>query len=268
MKALRYIIYGLLSAAVIGLTAYQAFVSKDLDSSDLTKAGLILAGIVFSMVRPQKARRAGGSKALYQKTYAEFIRSAFSGEPKLEKKFYSAVADYAQERPAKGVEKLMKLRRECQKTDDIYAVTVFTALCLDDMGLYREAANEYRNALALRPTSTLASNLGLCCQRLGEAEAAVTAYDQAIRLDPQNAFAYNNAAALYFREGDYETALEYAEQALDINPNMKQALGTAAICYALLGYETEYKDHYRRAVAAGYDGQKIKDIIKNLDPEL
>lgn len=268
MKALRYILYGLLAAAVIGLTAYQAFVTKDLTGSDLTKAGLLLAGIVFSLIRPQRTRRAGGSKALYQKTYGEFIRSAFSEEPRLEKRFYSAVADYAQDRPAKGVEKLMKLRKECQKTDDIYAVTVFTALCLDDMGLYQEAANEYRKALALRPTSTLASNLGLCCQRLGDLEAAEAAYDQAIRLDPQNAFAYNNASAMYYREGDYEIALEYAEQALDINPGMKQALGTAAICYALLGYQAEYEDHYRRAVAAGYDGRKIKDIIKNLDPEL
>ena len=49
---------------------------------------------------------------------------------------------------------------------------------------------------------------------------------------------------------------------------MPQALGTSAICFALLGDEENYKTHYRRAVTAGYDGKTIKDAVKNLDPAL
>lgn len=268
MKALRYILYGLLAAAVIGLICYQAFITKNLESGNLVKAGLILAGILLSLLRPRKARYAGSRKTLYQKAYGEFIQGAFADDPKLEKKFYSAVDDYNKHRFESGVKKLMALRKECQRTADIYAVTVFTGLCLDDLHLYEEAADAYENALRIRPNSTLASNLGLCLQRLGNLEQAMAAYEKAIDLNPENAFVYNNMSVLYFRNSDYEAALDYAKQALERNPNMKQALGTAAMCYALLGQEEQYKEYYRRAVAAGQDGQKLKARIKELDPAL
>lgn len=268
MKALRYILIGLVAAAVAGILAYQALVAKNLTTNDIFRAALILAGLVLSLVKSRKRRPVGNKKTLYQKAYGEFIRNAFSSDPKLEKKFFSAVDDYNQDRPAKGVEKLRKLRGECHNSADIYAVTVFTGLCLDDMGLYEEAASAYENALRIHPSSTLASNLGLCRQRLGNFPGAVEAYEHAIDLDPDNAFVYNNMASLYFREGDYETALDYAEHAIDINPTMPQALSTAAICFALLGDEELYKEHYRRAVAAGYDGKTIKQAIRNLDPTL
>lgn len=268
MKALRYILIGLSAAAVLGILAFQAFIQKNLTSHDLFRAVLILAGLVLSVMKTGRRRPVINKKVLYQKAYGEFIGTAFSSDPKLEKKFYNAVDDYNQNRPAKGVDKLTKLRRECHNSTDIYAVTVFTGLCLDDMGLYEEAANAYENALRIRQSSTLLSNLGLCFQRSGDFKKAEDAYSIAIALDSDNAFAYNNLSALYFREGDYETALDYAEQAIDCDPNMPQALSTAAICHALLGDQELYQEHYRRAVAAGYDGKKIKQAIKNLDPAL
>lgn len=268
MKALRYILYGLLAAAVVGFVCYQAFVTKNLESGNLVKAGLILAGILLSLLRPRKARYAGSRKTLYQKAYGEFIQGAFADDPKLEKKFYSAVDDYNKHRFESAVKKLMALRKECQRTADIYAVTVFTGLCLDDLHLYEEAADAYENALRIRPNATLASNLGLCYQRLGNPEQAEAAYARSIELDPNNPFVYNNMSSMYFHNADYETALDYAERAFACNPNMKQALGTAAMCYALLGQEEQYKEYYRRAVAAGQDGQKLKARIKELDPAL
>lgn len=268
MKALRYILYGLLATAIVGLVCYQAFVEKNLDSGNLVKAGLILAGILLSLLRPRKARYAGSKKVLYQKAYGEFIQGAFTDDSKLEKKFYSALHDYNNSKPQAGIKKLLELRKECQHTADIYAVTVFTGLCLDDLGLYDEAVNAYEDALRIRPNATLTSNLGLCYQRLGNLKQAEAAYKQSIGLDPNNPFVYNNIAAMHFHNADYETALDYAKQALDCNPNMKEALGLAAMCFALLGQEDEYKEYYRRAVAAGQDGQKLKAKIKSLDPAL
>jgi hypothetical protein len=46
---------------------------------------------------------------------------------------------------------------------------------------------------------------------------------------------------------------------------MPQALSIAAICAKLIGDDEEYQTYYRRAVAAGYDGNKIKQVIKQLD---
>lgn len=268
MKALRYILYGLLAAAIIGLVCYQAFITKNLETDNLVKAVLILAGILLSLLRPRKARYVGSKKTLYQKAYGEFIQGAFTDDAKLEKKFYSALHDYNKSKPQAGVKKLLELRKECQRTADIYAVTVFTGLCLDEMKLYEEAADAYENALRIRPNATLASNLGLCYQRLGNLEQAQAAYERSIELDPSNPFVYNNISVMHFHSADYETALDYARKALDCNPNMKQALGTACMCYALLGQEEQYKEYYRRAVAAGQDGQKLKALIKKLDPAL
>ena len=269
MKTIRSVIYAILICSVLGLLAYQAFVTKDLESSDITKASLILAGAIFSLLRPRRSNpHTAGKKALYQKAYGEFIRNVFSEDPRLERKFYAAIADYNNNRPESGVKKLMELRGECHRTDDLYAVTVFTGLCLDDMGLYEEAANAYENAQRIRPNAFIASNLGLCYQHLGRMEDAMLAYERSVDLNPDNPFVYNNIAAMYFRMGDYETALDYAEHALDCNPNMKEALGTACMCFALTGDKENYREYYRRAVAAGQDGKKLKDRIRELDPTL
>lgn len=268
MKALRYILLGLVALAVIGLLCYQGFVSKDLESGDLVRGLLILAGLILAMVRPRRSRRVSNRKALYQKEYSDFIQNAFSEDPKLEKLFFKAVDDYNQSKPAAAIKKLSRLRKDCQRSADLYAVTVFSALCSDDMQLWDDAANLYQAALHMRPNSTLASNMGLCHQKSGDSQKAMAAYELAIRIDPDNAYAHNNISALYFRDGDYESALDYAEAALEINDHLPQALSTAAICCSLLEDEEGYKNYYRKAVAAGYDGSKIKSTIRALNAEL
>lgn len=267
MKIIRYIILGLLAVAVAGILCYKGFVEKNLETGDLVKGIIVLAGLVLSLFRP-RIRRVSNKKALYQKAYSNFIQNPFSEDSKLEKRFYNAVDDYNRNKPAAAISKLSKLRQECQRSADVYAVTVFMALCCDDMRLYPDAIRHYQAALSLRPNSSLASNMGLCYCNAGDRENAEKAYRQAIAIDPKNAFAYNNMATLYFRDGNYATALDYAEAALEANDTMPQALSCAAVCCALMGYEAQYENYYRRAVSAGYDGKKIKDAIRSLDAKL
>lgn len=268
MKALKYILYGLVIAAVAGLLVYQGLIAKNLESGDMVKAVVIIAGAVLGMLRPNRRRKVSNKKAAYQKAYGEFIQNAFYDEPKLEKKFYKAVDDYNFERYAAGIDKLAKLRGECQRTADLYAVTVFTALCCDGMGAYQEAVKHYADAARIRDNSTLHSNAGICYMRMGMAEEAEECYRRAIQADGKNAFPWNNLATLYFRQEDYEQALEYAETAIEIDPKMPQALSCAAICCALLGDDEQYQHYYRLAVTSGYDGNKIKAAIKSLDPTI
>lgn len=268
MKALRYILFSLLILAAAGLLAYQGLVAKNLTSSDLTRGLLIIVGAFISMLKKPRTRNVANKKALYQKAYPEFIQEPFAEEPKLEKKFYAAVHDYNRNKPADGIAKLEALRGQCSRTADLRAVTVFTALCLDDMGRYEEALAKYDAARKIRDCSTLASNMGLCCQRLGRTQEAAEYYEEAIALDSGNAIAYNNLSALYFSEGDYESSLDAAKDALECNAKLPQALSTAAICCKLLGYDSDYEHYYRRAVAAGYDGEKIKRMIRRMDSEI
>ena len=268
MKALRYILYSLLILAAVGLLVYQGFIAENLTSSDLTRGVLIIIGALISMLKKPRQRTVASKKSLYQKAYPEFIQEPFAEEPRLEKKFYAAVHDYNRSKPTQGIAKLEALRGQCSRTADLRAVTVFTALCLDDMGRYEEALAKYDAARKIRDCSTLASNMGLCCQRLGRSGEAAEYYEEAIRLDSGNAIAYNNLSALFFSEGEYENALDAAKDALECDARLPQALSTAALCYKLLGDDQEYQHYYRRAVAAGYDGEKIKRMIRRMDSEI
>ncbi len=268
MKVFRFILCIALILAIIGLLVWQGLVEKNLETNDLTKGLLIILAAVGTMSKKPRTRSVSNKKALYQNAYPEFIQNAFSEEPRLEKKFYNAIHDYNRGKPAAGIAKLEKLRRECQRTADLRAVTVFTALCLDDMKRYEEALKHYDAARKIRDSSTLASNMGLCCYRLGKFRQAQEYYEEAIRLDENNAVVYNNYASLYFAVGDYETALEAAKDAISRNEKMPQALSTAAMCCKLTGDEEGYKTYYRRAVAAGYDGEKIKNAIRKLDEHI
>lgn len=268
MKAIRYILCIGLILAAGGLLAYQSFVEKNLESSDLFRCILIILGALSTMLKKPKRRTAGNKKALYQKAYPQFIQEPFAEEPKLEKKFYSAVDDYNHNKSAAAIPKLEALRKECRRSTDLYAVTVFTALCLDDLKRYGESVKHYEAARNIRDCSTLASNMGLCWHRMGNFRLAMECYGQAIQLDPKNAAAYNNISTLYFARGEYECALDAAKDALEINAAMPQALSTAALCCKLLGNEEDYATYYRRAVAAGYDGEKIKRVIRKLNEQL
>lgn len=266
MKALKYIIYGLVIVGAGALLAYQGLVEKNLESSDLIRGLLIIAAALIGMFKPNR-RTVSNKKVVYQKAYAEHIQGAFEGDAKLEKVFYNAIHLYNCEKPAAALAKLEKLRKECSRSADIRAVTVFMALCSDDMGLYEQSIGYYEAAVALRPNSSLYSNMGLCYQRLGNMEAAVTQYQLAISLDPKNAFAYNNLSATYFRQAEYEKSLEYAKKAIEADNNMPQALSTASICCGLLGDEEGYQKYYRLAVANGYDGRRIKATVQRMKEE-
>ena len=241
---------------ICGLMAYQAFVTKDLDTNNAIRGGLIIAAAIFGMVRPRKARIAN-KKAVYHKAYAEFIHDAFHNDPKLEKIFYNAVHDYNRNRFSGAINKLNALRKECRNSNDLQAVNIFLGLCCDDMGLYAQAAEHYDAALRIRSNAIIASNLGLCYQRMGKMENAENAYRLSISIDPQYAVAYNNLSVLHFRKAEYVESLELARKAIAIDNNFSQALSTAALCCGLLGDKEGYDRYYRLAVSNGYDGRRI-----------
>ena len=179
MKAFRYISYALIILAAIGLLCWYIFIEKRFDSSDIIKCALILSGAILGIFKAGK-RRTPKVKVFFQKAYGEFIDGAFSDSPTQERKLYAAIYDYYRQKPSSSYAKLLKLRKECQRTNDIYAVTVFLGLCCDDMGIYEDAISHYQAALAIRHNSTVFSNMGLCFQHIGKFEEAEDAYRNAL----------------------------------------------------------------------------------------
>lgn len=270
MKKLAYVLYALLALAVAGLLVWDYVPDHSIDPSTVSRAAVLLAGIALGILKIHHPRRRSVSnkKALYSNAYAKYIQNVFPEDKKAEKLFFNAVDDYNQDRPADGLDKLTRLRGECRNSAERYAVTVFTALCLDDMKLYEKAAEQYRAALQIRQESSLASNLALALDRAGKPDEALPAYELAIHLDPENPNPLNNLAQRFIRGGDYAQGLEYAKKALAINPKMPQALNAMAICSYMLGNQADYELYYRQAVSNGSDGKKLKAFIHSLDPAL
>ncbi len=67
----------------------------------------------------------------------------------------------------------------------------------------------------------------------GDAARAIADYDQAIRLDPQNANAYAGRGTGYFRQRDYARAIAEYDQAIRLNPREGYYRSRAAIYYQL-----------------------------------
>lgn len=262
MKALRFILYGLVIAAAAGLLAYQILIEKNLDNSNLIKGILVIAAAVIGLLRGP--RRGRPRKADFQAAYGHLIGKAFSQDPKLEKQLYSALNDFNSRRYPAALKKLEQLRVASPQRADRFAVYTFTALCHSRMGNFEEAIRQYTSALQIQEHSTVASNMGNCYLELGKTEEALEYFHRAIRADSQNANAYNNIAQLYIQLGEFEDALEYAKAALEINANIPQVLSAMAICYAMLDYDEESEAYFRRAVANGYDGKGLRAYINNL----
>ena len=263
------ILYGTIFAAVLGLLGYSILVEKRQDAAFLLKALLCVISIgtafVVTLTGSRNIRIAANKKILYQKKFPEYVKRAFALDSKSEKKFYQAIDLYTQGNPAAALSILEKLRDHCQQGDDRYAVVTFSALCMHDLHWHQKAAEAYEYSLQMYHNSSIASNMGLCYERLGDYDRATDAYMLAIRLDPGNAFAYNNLAVLRIRQGDYEEALTCAENAVELNQRMPQALNSMAVCHYMLGNMDEYQRYFRQAVSAGSDGAKLKAYIASLD---
>lgn len=263
-KGIFIAIYILLLLTALGFLGYQIFVLKD--TSDLVKPALVIIALFASLVKvvTGKGRRRRPSVAALKRDYADLISGAFTEEPAMEKKFYSALQDFNMDRYSSALKKLDALRLSASRSADRFAIELFTALCFDEQAQYEQAIRHYNAALQFKESSTAASNLGLCYSRIGNDRYAIDAYKRSVRADQSNPFPLNNLAQLHIRTGEYEEAQRYARQALEHNSRMVQALSAMAIACAMLGDQDGYEKYYRQAVSKGYDGSKIKNYIQAL----
>lgn len=257
-------IYIILLLVALGYLGYQIFVLKD--TSSLFKPVIVILGLFASMMKllTGKEKRRRPSVSALKKNYASLITGAFSENPAMEKKFFSALQDFNMDRYASAIKKLEALRLNASRSADRFAIEFFTGLCYDELKQLPDAVRHYTAALQYREDSTAASNLGICYNQLGDDRSAIDAYKRAIRADLRNPFPLNNLAQLYIRLGEYEEAKLYAQQALALNSRMTQALSAMAIACAMLNDQEGYEKYYRQAVASGYDGSKIRNYIYTL----
>jgi tetratricopeptide (TPR) repeat protein len=96
-----------------------------------------------------------------------------------------------------------------------------------------DAANAYKQAVALKPTAAYYNNLGGILGRAGKTQDAMEAYQKSAELDPANAAqAWRNAGITLYNAGKMKEAVEPLKKATEIDPKSAQAwylLGAALV---------------------------------------
>lgn len=232
---------------------------------DVTTIGIF--AIVFVVLFLFSKTKSGPTKTpehVMAELLDDYATGAFEEDEALKAKFYAAMTDYGKNMPKAALAKLEKLEPLCTGDKEKYAVALVSAKTNFLLQKFPRATREYRRAMLFHPTPELACTVGECYQRLGDLDNARDSYQYAIDLEPNHADAFNRLATTYVADWDYETALEYAEKALELDENMANALATAAICHGLLGDPLLSKHYTDKAIANGYNAKKIKETIEFL----
>ena len=133
---------------------------------------------------------------------------------------------------------------------------------------WKEAINAYNESIRLRPDNAVAySNRGVAKRNLGQYKAALTDYDKAIKLDPDNTAAYNNRGYAKTNLGQYEEALTDSNKAIKLDPDNAAAYDTRGVAKAGLGRLNEAREDYQKALALAQESGNealIAEVQHNL----
>jgi acetyltransferase-like isoleucine patch superfamily enzyme/tetratricopeptide (TPR) repeat protein len=101
----------------------------------------------------------------------------------------------------------------------------------NELGMTKKQAGDlesaiscYQKAILLQPNNSIAhQNLGVAFQAQGKLEAALHCYQQALELQPEYAEAINNLGTLFEQQGELQQALQSYQQAFKLQPEYAQA---------------------------------------------
>jgi tetratricopeptide (TPR) repeat protein len=115
-------------------------------------------------------------------------------------------------------------------------------------GLYPEAAQLLRKAIAIEPMAPYHGNLGVALQKSGNLEGAALEYGEALRLDPNFADAASNLGSALYELKRFEEALPHLEAAVTLNPSHAAAHLNLGVTLHALGRTVDGLSHAHQAV--------------------
>lgn len=113
-----------------------------------------------------------------------------------------------------------------------------------------KAIKTYCDAIMLCPEDYRAySKAGVALWEKDYIEEALVAYHKSIELNPENEFSHNNLGIIYLDGlGDAEEALEYFEQAIEINESYTLAYFNAGRASQILDFRNDAAHYYQMAI--------------------
>ena len=116
-------------------------------------------------------------------------------------------------------------------------------------GDLRAAVSDYEQALRLQPIFVdVFNNVGVALQQLGQLSSAAHYFREAIRLRPAQANAHNNLGNVLREQGKLEEARAAYAKALELMPDYGEAAYNLGICLHEQGELDEAVVHYRQAL--------------------
>ncbi len=129
-------------------------------------------------------------------------------------------------------------------TRDNYRAQTNLGFALAEAGLRSRALTAYQDAIRLDPTYPNAHNyLGVLLADMGDHDRAAAEYEAALRLRPRFAEAHNNLGLARIAQGRLDDAVAEFGEGLRLDPSFAPARNNLAIAYVQQG-------HYDLAVAA------------------
>lgn len=136
---------------------------------------------------------------------------------------------------------------QAQATNPLYWSDL--GACCIAAGRFSEGEAALEQALRLRPDFAEAyNNLAIACLQTGDVTRAVECYEQAIRLRPDYADAYSNLGNMLREQGQAEAAVTACEQAFRMRPDNPEVVNNFALALQEAGQMDAALEHYRKAL--------------------
>jgi predicted TPR repeat methyltransferase len=171
----------------------------------------------------------------------------------------AVISLYSQGQAQEALSASQMLIKDYPNTPLLYNIS---GACYNSLGQLEAAVKSYEQALAIKPDYADAkNNLGITLQELGQLEAAVKSYEQVLAIKPDYAEAHNNLGNTLQELDQLEAAVKSYEKALAIKPDYAEAHNNLGNTFQKLGQlETAVKS-YEKALAIKPDYADAKNYL-------
>ena len=145
----------------------------------------------------------------------------------------SVIALYSNGQIQEALDSVETLTKDYPNEPLLYNIS---GVCYKAIGQLDAAVKSFKQALSIKPDYTEVNyNLGLTLQELGQLDAAVKCYERAISVNPDHAEAHNNLGVTLKELGQVDAAVKSYEKAIAIKPDYTEAHSNLGNAFKALG---------------------------------
>lgn len=124
------------------------------------------------------------------------------------------------------------------------------ALLFTSMGRVDQAIDAYKQAIRLLPDQIFAwNNLGNLCARIGRNDEAIVTFSKAIECNPEDSVAWNGLGNVYTKIGYFDDAITSYRKSIQYTPSFAQPWNGLGDVYALMGRLEEAVRAFEQSIA-------------------